>query len=87
MQDAMKAASHDVSVLVGEYEVLVGQARAGNGAVNRAQLCELLASDADWTSEGAEILVVVARRYGTFLLRNALALAFALGVEDGDAGL
>ena len=41
----------------------------------------------DWTRNGADVLLMLAQRYGAFILRNALALARALDIEDGDLGL
>lgn len=38
----------------------------------------------NWTRDGAAELERVARDYGTFFLSNALALAYVLGIEDGD---
>ena len=38
----------------------------------------------DWTDEGARTIVSLANHYGTFVLRNALALAIVLNKEDGD---
>ena len=40
----------------------------------------------DWTEEGARAIVTLANQYGAFMLRDALALAIALGKEDGDFG-
>lgn len=40
-----------------------------------------------WTEGGAGEVVQLARRYGWSILRNALALAEALDIEDGEAGL
>jgi len=40
----------------------------------------------DWTEEGATVIVTLAKEHGAFMLRNALALALALGQEDGDLG-
>jgi len=33
------------------------------------------------------VIVTLANKYGAFMLRNALAVALALGKEDGDLGL
>jgi hypothetical protein len=52
--------------------------------VNR--LVEHLSRAHDWTQEGAQVIVTLANEYGAFMLRNALALALALGKEDGDLG-
>ncbi len=46
-----------------------------------------LQNEMEWTEEGAKHLTVLAREYGGFMLRNALALAAVLNVEDGSLGL
>jgi hypothetical protein len=71
-------------VLRSEYAAIVAEVRDpdDDGALTRA-----LVSDAAWTDGGAREIVSLARRYGTFGLRNALALAEALGIEDGSSGL
>jgi hypothetical protein len=51
------------------------------------QLTAALVQNADWTPQGAAIVVHLAQTHGTFLLRNALALAHALGIEDGENGI
>ena len=43
--------------------------------------------DGGWTIGGAEHISNLARNYGIFVLRNALALAIALDIEDGDFNL
>jgi hypothetical protein len=50
-------------------------------------LCALLVKDSEWSARGSAALVMLARQYGTFVLANALGLAEALGIEDGEAGL
>lgn len=70
-------------VLRSEYETLV--AEAGRNPSD-ARLVAALVKDADWTRQGADEVVRLARQYGTSILRNALALADALGVEDGSRG-
>ena len=49
-------------------------------------LVEHLSRAHDWTQEGARVIVTLANEYGAFMLRNALALALALGKEDGELG-
>ena len=66
-----------------EYADLVG--RIGYRA-DGSDIAQALSTDADWTKETATTLVDLARRHGTFVLRSALALAEALGVEDGVDG-
>ena len=45
-----------------------------------------LSSIGDWTPEGTEEVTRLAREYGGFILRNALAIANVLNVEDGELG-
>lgn len=45
-----------------------------------------LHNEMDWTQDGAEHVASLARDYGAFVLRNALALALSLGIEDGELG-
>jgi hypothetical protein len=45
-----------------------------------------LRHEMEWTQEGANHVAALARDYGGFMLRNALALATTLGVEDGLLG-
>jgi len=46
-----------------------------------------LQNEMEWTQEGAAHIAALAREYGAFVLRNALALADVLGIEDGSLGL
>ncbi len=46
---------------------------------------ELIVSSG-WTIEGAEEVTRLVRDYGCFVLRNALAVASVLDIEDGDLG-
>ena len=45
-----------------------------------------LQDEMEWTREGAAHVAALAREYGAFVLRNALALALSLGIEDGELG-
>jgi len=45
-----------------------------------------LHNEMDWTQDGAEQVASLARNYGAFVLRNALALAISLEIEDGEFG-
>ena len=45
-----------------------------------------LVANHTWSDTGAQELVRVARRYGSYFLRHALALAIARDQEDGDVG-
>ncbi len=70
--------------LLSEYESII--ADIGADASDEA-IVSALVSDGDWTELGARTVVRLARNYGTSILRNALALASALRIEDGEAGL
>lgn len=86
----MTQVGSDVSGFVCEYAALIRERReADHGRPNRCaahMLQEALVQQAEWTPEAAAHLVDLARRYGTFMLRNALAVALALGIEDGELG-
>jgi hypothetical protein len=49
-------------------------------------LTRALQQTGDWTPNASELLVALARNYGSFMLRNALAIALALRIEDGELG-
>ena len=70
--------------LLAEYEGIITE--LGHGATDE-QIITALANRADWTEQGACELLRLSRGYGTSILRNALALAAAMRVEDGDVGL
>lgn len=67
-----------------EYETLIAELPDES---TDEQIIGTLVVNADWTAKGAREILQLARRYGTSILRNALALANALSIEDGDAGL
>ncbi len=71
------------NVLLSEYESLI--AGLGEGATDE-QIVAALVNEADWTERGARELLKLARNYGTSILRNSLALASAMRIEDGEAG-
>ncbi len=79
----------DVSGLVEDY----GQIEADFGGIgvydedDVEKLVRMLQDDHDWNRSTAKRLVKLARKYGSFVLRNALALAIVLDIEDGSAGL
>ena len=45
-----------------------------------------LQNEMAWTEDGAKCVAALVREYGSFILRNALALANVLGIEDGQLG-
>ncbi|MBL8880101.1 MAG: hypothetical protein JNG88_13365 [Phycisphaerales bacterium] len=70
--------------LVSEYDAMI--VRVGENATDE-QLVAALMRDSAWTAQGAREVLQLARKYGTSILRNALALASAMQIEDGEAGL
>ena len=68
----------NVRPLVEEYRVLIGNADSWKS------LEGALVSEGDWSHEAAMHLIKLVKLYGSFMLRNALALAVALDKEDGD---
>ena len=72
----------NVSSLVDEYRALFGVARDAP----MESFEDLLVREGDWTSCGASHLLQLAQQYGSFMLRNALAISLALEIEDGDLG-
>ena len=80
--------SHTLESAISEYRKLATVAAANNaGDLNDERLIGELASSHDWTEQGAQQLVELAQQYGCFFLRNALALAIALDIEEGKLGL
>ena len=70
-----------------EYAAMLGGGAAGKmggAAVKWDTVVGRLHREADWTYAGAEHVGALARNYGSFVLRNALALALALEIEDGE---
>ena len=86
----MACPSADVEPLRDEYSALLGSAgRAGAhpGDLDWESVADTLEREAGWTATGAEEVAALARQYGAFVLRNALALALSLGIEDGESGM
>ena len=50
------------------------------------EIIRRLMEECEWTDRSAHELLRLAKYYGAFLLRNALALAIVLDIEDGDGG-
>ena len=73
--------------LQSEYQTYVAEVTDKNNEIDWDKLIDLLCSDGEWTTQGAEALVAIVRNYGSFVLKNALALAVATNIEDGKLGL
>ena len=76
--------------LAKEYSMLLSKitedAAAKPGKEHVDILCDRLIAESEWTPRAAQHLARLARDYGTFMLRNALALAVAMEIEDGRLG-
>lgn len=70
--------------LLAEYRTIIGD--LGMHATDE-QIGRALVERGDWTEDGSHAVVMLARKYGVFVLRNALALSDAMGIEDGESGL
>ncbi|HOC65155.1 MAG: hypothetical protein RBS72_21245 [Sedimentisphaerales bacterium] len=70
----------NVTALVEEYRaILDGADLSASDSVE-----DLLVHEAEWTAEAAAALLELAKAYGSFMLRNALAISLVLEIEDGD---
>jgi len=72
----------NVTVLVDEYRSVF----ATHSAEDSESLCRVLEESGEWTPRASKHLIELARNYGSFMLRNALAVSLALAIEDGDLG-
>lgn len=77
-------ANNHISSLRAEYQAIL--AEVGEKASDNAIIAALIV-DGEWTRKGAGAVFALARKYGSFVLRNALALADAMEIEDGEAGI
>ena len=79
--------SRDVRMLVKEYQDIVNYAsKSSDGTEKLEDIEKLLVSDAEWSANAAAHLLDLANSYGSFMLKNALALSLALGIKDGEIG-
>ena len=77
----------EINELTKEYHSLLKQSKNREQAkFIGGEIKELLISKGDWSPSAAEHLLDLATRYGSFMLRNALALSIALKIEDGELG-
>jgi hypothetical protein len=83
-------AGEQLEITIGEYgSALMGITDSGTTTADSVpwELVETrLTNEHGWTTDGAEQIVRLAREYGAFMLRNALALAKVLELEDGELG-
>ncbi len=69
----------NVSELVKEYRDLLTRKGSDSPA-------DVLINQSEWSPTAAEHLMWLANKYGSFMLRNALAVSLTLGIEDGEFG-
>lgn len=77
----------DLSLLVSEYDTLVQESTTSRGRIDLDRLNYRLVGEAEWSHRAAAELLALCQRYGSFVLRNAAALALSLGIEDGEEGI
>ena len=71
-----------IESLISEYQSTVEHCSTHD----HNNLARALAQDHEWSDEGARAIIDLANNYGSFMLKNALALSIALEKEDGDLG-
>ena len=74
--------NENIGFLVDEYDGLFVKVKDDSIDSYR----DLLVSGADWSDQAASHLLQLVKNNGAFILRNALAISMALGIEDGDLG-
>lgn len=81
--------SANVRTLVEEYSALLREVvhhSSGRWEIEDATIKNILSRDCEWSPEAADHLLRLANDYGSFMLRNALALSLVLEIEDGELG-
>jgi len=73
----------DLSQLVGGYAELAEQVVISD-VVDWDKLTATLVREHDWTYPAATALTAVVKSHGSFLLRNAAAIAIALGHTENE---
>ena len=68
----------NVSSLVEEYRVIL------ENTDSLDSLEGALIREGDWSPQAATHLLKLSKLYGSFMLRNALAISLVLEVEDGE---
>ncbi|MCA9138647.1 MAG: hypothetical protein KDB00_17870 [Planctomycetales bacterium] len=81
--DPIRTSPASLANLVDEYGALVPDINFPNWELIEAKLIDIH----EWTPDAAHSLVMMAKQYGWFFLRNATALAIACEQEDGDLGI
>ena len=83
----MRTNDPPIENLLSEYETVVTEAGSPDSNQFWERLKGKLVTTGEWSNPAADHLVTLARDYGSFVLRNAYALALALDIEDGELGI
>ncbi len=83
----MKRNDPPIENLLSEYDTIVAEAGSPDSDQFWERLKGNLIATSEWSNPAAEHLVTLARNYGSFVLRNAYALALATDIEDGELGI
>lgn len=83
----MRTNDPPIENLLSEYETVVTEAGSPDSDQFWERVKGNLVTTSEWSSPAAEHLVTLTRNYGSFVLRNAYALAFVLDIEDGELGI
>ena len=81
--------SMSVNGLVAEYRVLLGKPAKESSKLLEYKpdtIEDVLVQHGEWSPGAAAHLLNLVNNYGSFMLRNALAISLVLGVEDGELG-
>lgn len=77
--------SQNLHVLCDEYTTVLdecGFSATSSDEINFDDIFEKLVATCEWTPDSALELLALAKTKGSFFLRNAAALAIAMGIED-----
>lgn len=80
--------SNEINTLTEEYLFFIkkSSAKIETSTFADDDLIKILTYEGEWSALASEHLLNLARRYGSFMLKNALALSIALQIEDGELG-
>lgn len=80
--------SNEINILTEEYSLLIREyvTSIGNSAPADDGVKQILISEGEWSPLASEHLLNLVHGYGSFMLKNALALSLALQIEDGKLG-
>ncbi len=80
---------NEIEGLTEEYRALLALSKNDISAGSKNTIEDIrkrLVKDGEWSHRASEHLIDLAINYGSFMLRNALAISLALEFEDGELG-